>query len=491
MHPQSASSPHETILHRADLFDSLPAEWPESLLPAIRQQIDALNRTLVVLDDDPTGTQTVYNVTVLTTWDAEALAAELARRPTVFYILTNSRSLPLEEAQRLNREIGANLSQAAQQTRRAVAVVSRSDSTLRGHYPGEVDALAQSLLAGDAETGQGQEMPAQPFDADLIIPFFLEGGRFTINSVHYVAEGDELIPAAQTPFAKDAAFGYSTSYLPAWVAEKSEQRISASEVATLSLETLRRGGPEQVAAQLVAPQNRTPCVVDAVTLRDMEVFVAGLLLAEAQGKRFLYRTAASFVQVRAGLSTRPLLTKTDLNPQDGRGGLFVVGSYVPKTTGQVNALVAQPDIHALEVQVGRLLDDETEQQEIERVAAAADAALAGGETVVIYTSRELVRGSDGASSLAIGKRVSSGLVKIVGSLQTRPGYLVAKGGITSSDIATQSLNVRRANVAGQILPGVPVWQTGPESRFPGLSYIVFPGNVGDDNALVTIAQRLR
>ena len=38
----------------------------------------------------------------------------------------------------------------------------------------------------------------------------------------------------------------------------------------------------------------------------MEVFVRGLLAAEAAGKRFLYRTAASFVQVRAGIEPRSL-----------------------------------------------------------------------------------------------------------------------------------------------------------------------------------------
>jgi uncharacterized protein YgbK (DUF1537 family) len=61
--------------------------------------------------------------------------------------------------------------------------------------------------------------------------------------------------------------------------------------------------------------------------------------------------------------------------------------------------------------------------------------------------------------------------------------LIAKGGITSSDIATKSLKVKLAMVAGSILPGVPVWKLGEESLFPGMHYVIFPGNVGGDDAL--------
>lgn len=468
---------------RAALLATLPPEWPDSLLPQIRARMESTGRTLVVLDDDPTGTQTVYDVAVLTTWTVDALTAELAQSPPVFYILTNSRSLPPGQAQALNREIGANLRQAAAATGRDIAVVSRSDSTLRGHYPAEVDALAQAL-GGEADDA------AAHFDGDLLIPFFLEGGRLTIGDVHYVAEGDDLVPAAETPFARDAAFGYRHSWLPAWVEEKTQGRIGAEQVASISLQTLRAAGPDGVAKHLMQLENRQPCVVNAVSLRDMEVFVLGLLNAEAQGKRFLYRTAASFVQIRAGLETQPLLTAERLGVAGNTGGLFVVGSYVPKTTGQVNTLLAHPGVEGVEVAVAQLLDEGTRAAEIARVVNAVEKRLAQGAPVVVYTSRELVTGRDAESSLAIGQRVSAGLVAIVQGLQVQPAYLVAKGGITSSDIATQALGVRRAMVAGQILPGVPVWRTGRESRFPGMPYVVFPGNVGDDAALVTIVDTL-
>ncbi|GIV79052.1 MAG: hypothetical protein KatS3mg050_3446 [Litorilinea sp.] len=463
-------------IQRQELFQQLPVEWPEPLLPEIRRQVAAGGRKLVVLDDDPTGTQTVYDVPVLTSWEVEALKAELAADGPVFYILTNSRSLPLAQAQALNQEIGRNLRQAGAEAQRDFAVVSRSDSTLRGHFPGEVEALAAAL-----ETD---------FDATLLIPFFLEGGRYTIHDVHYVAEGEHLIPAAETPFARDAAFGYRSSDLRAWVAEKTGGRVAADQVASISIEDLRIGGPGLVQERLMALAGGRICVVNAASLRDLEVLVAGLLQAEAQGKRFLYRTAASFVQVRAGLAPRPLLTASDLALPEEGGGLFVVGSYVPKTTGQVEALLRQSGIQGIEVDVAALLDDQRQEVEIARAVDRVNQALDQGADVVLFTSRALVTGPDAEASLAIGRRVSESLVRMVAGLSVRPRYLVAKGGITSSDIATQALGIRRAWVLGQILPGVPVWQAGAESRLPGLAYVVFPGNVGEADALAQIVRKL-
>ncbi len=464
-------------MQKAAIFQQLPPEWPTDRLPEIQQQVAASGRKIVVLDDDPTGTQTVHQVTVLTEWSVDALAAELAQPDPCFYILTNSRSLPLPAAQALNAEIGRNLLAASQQTGRPFAVVSRSDSTLRGHYPGETDALAAAL---------GMQV-----DGTLLIPFFLEGGRFTIDDVHYVAEGDQLIPAAETPFAQDAAFGYRSSNLREWVAEKSGGAHPAARVASISLADIRQGGPAVVAQKLCALQNNQACVVNCVSMRDLQIFVLGLLEAEAQDKTFLYRTAASFVQVRAGITPRPLLTSAELTGNRTGGGLVVVGSYVPKTSSQLGPLLAMPEIVSAEVNVAALLDDVTQVGEIERVAQLVETALRAEQTAVIYTSRALVTGNGAEASLAIGQRISASLVAIVQALEVAPRYILAKGGITSSDTATQGLGVRRATVLGQILPGVPVWQTGAESRWPGLIYVVFPGNVGDNEALVNAVKRFQ
>jgi uncharacterized protein YgbK (DUF1537 family) len=464
-------------IQKNELLDRLPDEWPQDLRPAIKKRVKASRRKVIVLDDDPTGTQTIHSLPVLTEWSVPTLKAELENDLPAFYILTNSRSFTLSIAQNINAEIGHNLFTAAQEAGREFEVVSRSDSTLRGHFPGEIEALADAL--------------AQSYDGWIINPFFLEGGRYTINDVHYVDEEGVLVPAGQTEFARDRAFGYSASNLRHWVEEKTAGQIAAKDVASVSIENLRREGPESVASFLMTLSGGQACVVNAAGYRDLEVFVLGLLAAEARGKKFLFRTAASFVQVRSGLSPRPLLTQSDLKLTHAGAGLIVVGSYVPRSTVQVNSLLTHTDILHTEINAAGLLNDQFCEDEINRVVKAVDQALHKGNDIIIFTSRQLLTGRDAKTSLEIGQKVSQGLVSIVKRLKTAPRYILAKGGITSSDIATQSLNVKKAMVSGQILPGVPVWKLGQESRFPNLAYIVFPGNVGDAHALVDVVRQLK
>jgi len=468
---------HPTRLLLADALHRLPPVWADDPRPAIRAARRDRPEKVVVLDDDPTGTQTVHGIPVLTEWSVEALGAELANDLPACFLLTNSRSLSLAEAQSLNATIGHNLQEAARHVSRRFVVVSRSDSTLRGHFPGEVATLAEAL--------------AQDFDAWLLIPFFQEGGRYTLDDVHYVAEGEWLVPAAETEFARDAVFGYHASELRQWVEEKTAGRIPAQTVASVSIEDLRRGGPAQVSTRLMALPHGCVCVVNAASQRDLEVFVQGLLAAEARGRHFLYRTAASFVSVRADIAPRPLLAPAELAMPASGGGLIIVGSHVPRTSGQLAALRSQPGVVGVEVHVQALLAETQYAAEVARVTQAIEHGLRHDRDVVLFTSRALVTGSDAQSALAIGQRVSAGLVAVVRSLATRPRYLLAKGGITSSDIATQGLGVQRALVLGQILPGVPVWQLGPETRYPGLGYIVFPGNVGGPQALAEVVLALQ
>lgn len=471
----ASATPRRVRKH--ELLQSLPLEWPDTLLPTIQAEVARSQEKVVVLDDDPTGTQTVHGVPVLTQWPEEALQAELRSSSPAFYLLTNSRSFPLQKAKAINREIGRNLARAAEAADAGFVVVSRSDSTLRGHFPGEVQALAEAI--------------GESFDAWLVVPFFLEGGRYTVHDVHYVAEEGWLTPAGETEFAEDKAFGYEASDLKAWVQEKTGGAVLADSVASISIEELRVGGPDRVEARLRTLEAGGVCVVNAASMRDMEVFVLGLLRAEADGLRFLYRTAASIVPVRAGIPPRPLLEVAEMPLASGHGGLFVVGSHVPRTTSQVEALLKETDIVSLELHVEALLDEARRAGEIGRVVEQAESGLRRGDDVVVYTSRELIHGEDAESSLQIGQSVSRGLVNVVKSIGIQPRYLLAKGGITSSDVATDGLGVQRAMVLGQIVPGVPVWRLGEESSWPDLTYIVFPGNVGDETALVEIARALR
>jgi uncharacterized protein YgbK (DUF1537 family) len=471
---------------RDALFATLPPPWPASLAGEIAGLLAARRERLVVLDDDPTGTQTVHDLPVLTEWSVASLRAELERSP-VFYLLTNSRSLTPAAAAALAREVGGNLRRAAEETGWGVAVTSRSDSTLRGHFPGEVDALGEALGGG--------------FRGTLLAPYFAEGGRFTVGDVHYVLQGELLVPAARTEFARDRVFGYTHSHLPAWVEEKTGGRVPAAQVVSVTLDDLRRGGPAAVAARLESLEPGGAVIVNAAADRDLEVLVAGLLRAEAAGLRLLYRTAASFVRVRGGIAPRALLTSAETRAPDGAaggsGGLVVVGSYVARSSEQLRLALQVTGVHPVELDVARLIAGEGEGEGWLAGKAAAEQARAGrevnrlladGEDVVLFTSRAHQAGSSEAETLAIGQRVSRALCAVVAGLARSPRYLIAKGGITSSDVATVALGVKRAWVLGQLQPGVPVWRLGPESRFPGMSYVVYPGNVGQPDS---VAQAIR
>ena len=456
---------------------NLPPEWPDDPSLAIRAAIEKRGEKAVVIDDDPMGTQSVANVSLLTEWPVDAIAHELQNDHRGVFILTNSRSMPLGEAVETVRLAGRNLREAVESTGENTIVISRIDSTLRGHYPDEVNALTGVF--------------GRPGALQVIVPFFFQGGRYTIDDVHYLADGDRLIPVGRTEFARDAAFGYSSSNVREWVEEKTQGRIPAGQVATVSLEDIRAGGPDRVAERLLDMSDAKVCFPNAASMRDIEVFTLGTMLAEEQGGQFFYRSSASFLQVRGGLESRPLLSSSDLAAEEGEGGLTVVGSHVNVSTNQVAHLLDQQDVVGVEVVVANLIDEATKSEEIARVAEKMNDGLRHGLDVAVFTSRETLLTLGGDASLLAGSRISSGLSDIIRLLETRPRYLVAKGGITSYDIATRSLGVKRAMCIGQVLPGVPVWELGDSSKFPGLKYVAFPGNIGDPDWLSQVVAKLR
>ena len=462
----------------AELLDGLPASGTQDLSPTIRAMIRDSHRTLVVLDDDPTGTQTVHDIPVLTDWSIPALTAELRNEQSTFFILTNSRSLPPADAQQMNKSIGENLRTAAETTGRRFVIVSRSDSTLRGHFPEEMETLTRTA--------------AQPIDGWILCPFFQEGGRYTVGDIHYVQEADRLIPVGETDFAKDAVFGYRSSRLPQWVEEKTSGSIRADDTVCVSIADIRLGGPQRVKEILLSLSDRRVCIVNAADYRDLDIFVLGLLSAEAKGRTFLYRSAASFVRVRAGLAPRSLLSASDLNLPATTGGLIIAGSHVPKTTRQLDVLLqGETGIAAEEIDVRKLLDESEHRTICAQTADRIDRTLAAGKDALVYTSRKYLAMSGAAASLDAGQTIASRLASMLRLLRVRPRYLLAKGGITASVIATTGLNVKRAMVAGQIIAGVPVWLPGSESRYPNMPLIVFPGNVGKKDSLLETVIKMR
>lgn len=454
----------------------LPANYPEDRLSYIREAFSQSGKTIVVLDDDPTGTQTCYDVTVLTAWQVELITEELRKKPSILFILTNSRSLPEQEAIELTEAIGINVRKAANDSGREFVVISRSDSTLRGHFPAEVEAIARTLAMEDAVI--------------VLVPAFIEGGRLTLDDVHYLVENEELVPVSNTPFAKDVVFGYKNSDLKLWVEEKTRGRIRASEVNSISIDDIRVGGPQAVSEKLTSCPKRSVCIINAASYRDLEVVVIGLLLAEKTGKKFLYRSSATLVPILAGMESGKPFTPDNESEASANGSLVLVGSHVPKTTSQLNFLLTTGTYQPIEINVSEVLNSVDLVAKAEVVSRQADQWLVSGENVVIYTSRKLEIGQDAKSSLTINALVSDFLVNILKGIRVRPKFIVAKGGITSSDLASKGLSAEKAFVLGPVIPGVPVWQMDAKSKFPDIQYVVFPGNVGDETALSAVCRKL-
>lgn len=440
-------------------------------------------RQLVVLDDDPTGTQSVADLPVLNSWAPEDLAWAFRTGAAAVYVMTNSRSLDPVEAERRNREVARAALTAAASLGIDVDFVSRSDSTLRGHFPLEPRTLVEELGATGVAT-----------DGIVIVPAFGDAGRITVNSIHYAGnDAAGYVPVGETEFAKDATFGYHSSDLRDWVEEKSGGTLPAGDVVAITLDELRADRAAAL-AKLTAVANATPVVVDIVEESDLRALALTLLEAEEGGKRFVYRVGPPFVRAMIGQAEHAPLTAADVagisHAETRPGGLVVVGSHVGLTTRQLDALRERRRPVEFEIDVAAVLGEQRDAH-LEDVVARVAAALDHGN-VVIRTSRTLVRGVDGADSLRIARAVSDAVVTVVRRVLdvARPRFVIAKGGITSSDVAARGLEIGRAMVRGPMLPGiVSLWEP-IEGPARGIPYIVFAGNVGTDESLADVTDIL-
>ncbi|MBD2186172.1 four-carbon acid sugar kinase family protein [Planktothrix sp. FACHB-1355] len=431
---------------------------------------------IIVLDDDPTGSQTVHSCLLLTRWDVETLRLGLTDDSPIFFVLTNTRALTPEEAADVTREVCHNLKLALESEQiQDFLVVSRSDSTLRGHYPVETDAIA-------AELG--------PFDAHFLVPAFFEGGRFTRDSVHYLIVNGVPTPVHETEFARDSVFGYHHSYLPDYVEEKTKGRIEADAVERFLLADIRSGSQER----LMKLADNQCGVVDGETQADLNRFAADILTAASQGKRFLFRSAASILTALAALPPQPIAAEDMAKyVREGKPGAVIVGSHVKKTTEQLERLLQEEGIVGIEVDVSHLLDEEEVQRTalLDKTLKTLQDIHADGKTPVVYTSRQELTFNDTQTRLQFGVAVSTLLMDIVRGLPDDIGFLISKGGITSNDVLSTGLALTSARLLGQILAGCSMVRTPTDHpQFPNLPVVLFPGNVGDADALATIYRRL-
>ena len=431
---------------------------------------------IIVLDDDPTGSQTVHSCLLLTRWDVATLREAITDASPLFFVLTNTRGMAAKPAADITREVCKNLKLALAELKQGgrdinPILVSRSDSTLRGHYPVETDVIAEEL---------------GPFDAHFLVPAFFEGGRITRDSVHYLMVEGKPIPVHETEFARDSVFGYRHSYLPDYVEEKTSGRIRAEQVERFVLADVRSDS----LPRLMGLSGNVCGVVDAETQQDLNRFAEQLQAAAAAGKRFLFRSAASLLTALARLPVQPVAAQEMAKyVRGGKAGAVIVGSHVKKTTLQLEQLLKMPGIAAIEVDVEKL----SAQRDVilANIVRQCEESHAAGLTPVVFTSRVEIAFADQATRLAFGDMVSAFLMDVVRNLPKTLGFLISKGGITSNDVLSSGLALRTSRVVGQILPGCSVVCCPPDHpRYPNLPVVIFPGNVGDEQALATAYSRL-
>ncbi len=484
-------TPHQGA---AGAFGAVP---PPLVVPGARERIRraraAGGRRLVVLDDDPTGSQAVHDVSVVTAPDPAELAAGLAEPGATCFVLTNTRSLPRREAAELTLRVGQEAFELGRRIGAPLDVVSRSDSTLRGHVLAEIGALDEArrrVLGGG-------------YDGVLFAPAFLEAGRQTAGNVQWARVDGRFEPVGETEFARDATFGYTASDLTEFLAERSSAEgghLAAADVATLTLDDIRRGGPGRVTEVLMALRDGRIVVVNATDDADLDVVALGVVAAQEAGRCFLHRTGPSFVRALAGIDPAEPLTAAQVwsgaparTERGAAHGLVVIGSHVGLTNRQVAVARGRGGLAEVELDVRLLTDPRRRDEHVAAVAGQVTAALRGSD-VALQTSRHLLRRADPDASLAIARTVSAGVAEVVArSRAAGPSWVLAKGGITSHDVAVRGLGIRRAIVLGQVLPGQ-VSVLRPVHAPPevvGMPYVVFAGNVGDEQTLAQVLELMR
>ncbi|HEY9292304.1 MAG TPA: four-carbon acid sugar kinase family protein [Microlunatus sp.] len=408
----------------------------------------------IVLDDDPTGTQSATGVKVLLDSDADLLTAALTDADSV-YVQTNSRALHEPAAIDLVRRIRNDGEEAGRRLGDTVRFVLRGDSTLRGH----VFAETEQFLDGDAVM--------------IFVPAFPDGGRTTRDGVHYVRIGDRELPADRTEYAEDPVFPFSTGNLADYVREKSERTPVPVELSAVR--------DDQLAAIMIKAEPGSVILPDVVDQHDVEAIARAIDEAEAQGRTVVIRSAAPLAAALAGVTSQGLLDRPLVDQPVPT--LLVCGSHTAGATAQLEPVIKTWGAAAV-VDTDQALDEPV-------AAGHAVAEIAARQleqqSLAIIASDRVRRTTD--STLDHGERVMAALTTAVDDLADRVGVVIAKGGITSAEVARTGLGARSALVLGQVLTGVSVWQL-KTSNGRRVLYVVVPGNVGGPSTLTDVLAAL-
>jgi len=486
------------------LMASLPPEYPTDLTQEIEEEMRARSREMVVyLEDDSTGVQKSHDVYLITNYSEMGIrsgvtaAREAGHR--LLFILTNSRALSIRGAKELNREIAQILARISGEEGLIFRIGSRSDSTLRGHFPLEPLVLMETL-----EPSMGR------YDGVIVSYVFLtEMGRITVNRIHLLRirkdDGSYWYrPVHLTRFAEDKRFGYTTSDMAEYVEFKFSTsglgKVKAADVLHIGLHDIRIGGPEEVKRKLLEAENGRIITVDIVTQRDLQVLVLGLLMAEREGKNYIYRSAASLPPARVNMKDIPVLTGEDILGTRRLAGniLCLWGSIVDLSNIQLRKVLKQvPDLIPIGFDVRRVLEsDEDRDDVIDLALRGAEEAFRRGKHALVYTIPRTEYPPEKLSDevkAANEQRIAAALQEVYNRVSIRPGAVVFKGGTTSSTGLFGS-GAKRVYVLGQVAPGIPIVKMLPQDneRFPGeeMLMVLGPGNVGVGETYVEIIEKL-
>ncbi|MBK0330574.1 four-carbon acid sugar kinase family protein [Brachybacterium sp. MASK1Z-5] len=418
----------------------------------------------IVLDDDPTGTQSATGVTVLLDLSEETLERDLEEALTgadSVYVQTNSRALPPDEAVALARRVQAAGLAVGERSGEQVRFVLRGDSTLRGHVFAETEVFLEDAVM-------------------LFVPTFPDGGRTTRDGMHLVRIDGQDLPAHETEYAEDPVFGFTTGYLPDYVGQASGRRGVPVPLADVRAGALERALTAAEPGEVVLP--------DAVTDEDIALIARAVDAAAEHGTRIVVRSASPLAAHLAGVASEGRLPLPLERPTGET--LLVCGSHTAGATAQLAQVTQRFGEPTLVGTEAALADPATAghaaADAVASVGTAAPATRTDDATSLLLLSTERQR-SASHGTLGHGERVMAALTTAVADLLPRVGTVISKGGITSAEVARRGLGARTAHVLGQILPGISAWRLSARDGRE-LLYIVVPGNVGDQGTLVRVLE---
>ncbi len=438
---------------------------------------------VIVIDDDPTGSQTVNNCLLLLKWDYSTLIKGFQSKSNLFFILANTRSLSENDAKLRLLEICNALKKiiSNESFKEEFIFVSRGDSTLRGHNFLEPEIINDCL---------------GPFDATFHIPAFIEGKRITIDGDHFV----DNVPVSQTIFAKDKIFGYKTSNIKKLLFQKSKSQIKLNDIQNLNLSELKVLESKEkniVFNKIRNLKENAHVIVDVENYSQLKKFSLSIKKLSNQ-KKFLFRTAASFISSVSDVKDNPQepffysLLRRKNSEKKFLPGFLVIGSYVELSTMQLKEFLEISDCSPIELNVFeflRISKLKNNQNQLvlfkNNILMQIRSILKQENTPVLFTSRKEVSLVNNDEQVNFYNSIAHFISEIVSDLKYEIGYLVSKGGITSNVILSNGFRADYVYLQGQIITGVSL-VTLKLKNDENLPIVTFPGNIGNQDSLVKV-----